>query len=106
MAAFGGASRATNDGFGEHVAAIRFSTFRARFGGEAVLTRGFPVIDLQAAGGLYDSLTLEIHVDLAGPAFSSLTAAQKSSELSAGGDEPSTSTITTIRDIVASFKPG
>src|SRR4029077_757580 len=50
----------TNDGFQDRVAAIRFSTFPARFKGEAVLTRGFPLIDLQAVGGLYDSLTLEI----------------------------------------------
>src|SRR5438477_9815308 len=59
-AAFGIASPGTNDGFGDRVSAVRFSSFPARYGGEAVLTRGFPLIDLQAAGGLYDSLTLEI----------------------------------------------
>jgi hypothetical protein len=58
--AFGATSRGTNDGFGDRVSAVRFSSFPARFGGEAVLTRGFPLVDLQAAGGLYDSLTLEI----------------------------------------------
>src|SRR5262245_12784626 len=60
---FGSASPGTNDGFGDRVAAIRFSSFPSVNGGEAVLTRGFPLIDLQAAGGLYDSLTLEIFPD-------------------------------------------
>jgi len=58
--AFGSPSPGSNDGFMDRVAAVRFSTFPAQFGGEAVLTRGFPLIDLQAAGGLYDSLTLEV----------------------------------------------
>jgi hypothetical protein len=57
---FGSASAGTNDGFEDRVAAVRFSTFPATYGGEAVLTRGFPLVDLQAAGGLYDGLTLEI----------------------------------------------
>jgi len=103
---FGSPSAGTNNGFGNRVAAIRFSAFPDRFGGEAVVTRGFPLVDLQAVGGLYDSLTLEIfpeplrslvmaqlsplttanfcaalgqtrHVDLERPAFSSLTAAQR-----------------------------
>jgi hypothetical protein len=30
------------------------------WGGEAVLSRGFPLLDLRAAGGLYDEITLEI----------------------------------------------
>lgn len=58
--AFGETSPGTNDGFEDRVAAVRFSSFPAMFGGEAVLTRGFPLIDLQAVGGLYDVLTLEI----------------------------------------------
>jgi len=62
-AAFGATSAGTNDGFADRVSAVRFSSFPAAFGGEAVLTRGFPLIDLQAAGGLYDSLTLEIFPD-------------------------------------------
>ena len=57
---FGSPMAGTNDGFGDRVAAVRFSTFPAMYGGEAVLTGGFPLIDLQAVGGLYDSLTLEI----------------------------------------------
>jgi hypothetical protein len=57
---FGTTSPGTNDGFGDRVAAVRFSQFPAVLGGEAVLTRGFPLIDLQAAGGLYDSIALEI----------------------------------------------
>ena len=60
---FGSPAAGTNDGFGDRVAAVRFSTFPAVYGGEAVLTRGFPLIDLQAAGGLYDSLTLEVFPD-------------------------------------------
>ena len=80
--------------------------FPATYGGEAVLTRGAPLIDLQAVGGLYDSLTLEVfpaplralvaaqlprltaanfcaalgqplHIDLDLPAFGSLTPLQK-----------------------------
>ncbi len=59
-AAFGATSPGTNDGFEDRVAAVRFAAFPARYGGEAVLTRGFPLVDLQAVGGLYDGLTLEI----------------------------------------------
>jgi hypothetical protein len=57
---FGTPGTGTNNGFGDRVAAVRFSAFPAVYGGEAVLTRGFPLIDLQAVGGLYDSLTLEV----------------------------------------------
>ena len=57
---FGEPSRGTNDGFGDRVAAVRFATFSAGLGGEAALTRGRPMIDLQAAGGLHDAITLEI----------------------------------------------
>ncbi len=59
-AAFGTTSPGTDDGFEDRVAAVRFSTFPAVYGGEAVLTRGFPLIDLGAVGGLYDGLTLQI----------------------------------------------
>ena len=59
-ASFGEPSPGTNDGFGDRVAAIRFSVFSSGIGGEAALTRGFPVIDLQAAGGLYDAIALEV----------------------------------------------
>jgi hypothetical protein len=60
-AAFGAPSSGTNDGFEDRVAAIRFAAFSASgIGGEAALTRGFPVVDIQAAGGLYDAITLEI----------------------------------------------
>jgi hypothetical protein len=55
-ASFGEPSPGTNDGFGDRVAAIRFSVFSSGIGGEAALTRGSPVIDLQAAGGLYDAI--------------------------------------------------
>jgi hypothetical protein len=62
-ASFGEPSQGTNDGFGDRVAAIRFSVFSSGIGGEAALTRGFPVIDVQAAGGLYDAITLEAFPD-------------------------------------------
>jgi len=57
---YGSIGPGTADGYLDRVAALRFSSFPARFGGEPALTRGFPLIDLQAVGGLYDSLTLEI----------------------------------------------
>jgi hypothetical protein len=60
---FGSPSPGTNNGFGDRLSSVRFSRFPARFGGEAVLTRGFPMVDLQAAGGLYDSITLEVFPD-------------------------------------------
>jgi hypothetical protein len=60
---FGLPSPGTNDGFQDRVAAVAFSTFPARLKGEAVLTRGFPLLDLQAAGGFYDAITLEIFPD-------------------------------------------
>jgi len=105
---FGITSPGTNDGFQDRIAAIRFSDFPARFKGEAVLTRGFPLVDLQAVGGLYDGIALEIfpesvrtlvraqlprltaanlcealqqtrHLDPASPAFAALTAQQRES---------------------------
>ena len=64
---FGTPSPGTDDGFRNRSAAIRFSEFSAGvhakriiLGGEAVLTVGPPQFDLQAAGGLYDSITLQI----------------------------------------------
>ena len=57
---YGSLGPGTADGLLDRVAAFRFSSFPARFGGEPALTKGFPLIDLQALGGLYDSLTLEI----------------------------------------------
>jgi len=62
-AEFGAPSPGTNDGFGDRVAAIRFAAFSSGIGGEAALTRGFPVVDIQAAGGLYDAITLEVFPD-------------------------------------------
>jgi hypothetical protein len=64
---FGRPSPGTDDGFGDRAAAIRFSEFSAGvharriiLGGEAVLTTGPPQVDLQAAGGLYDAITLQV----------------------------------------------
>jgi hypothetical protein len=58
--AYGTIRPGTADGLLDRVASFRFEAFPARFGGEPVVTKGFPLIDLQAVGGLYDSLTLEI----------------------------------------------
>lgn len=65
--AFGIPSAGTDSGFGDRVTAIRFSEFSAGLhsgriilGGEAVLTKGSPQVDLQAAGGLYDAITLQV----------------------------------------------
>ncbi len=60
-ASFGSPSTGTNNGFEDRVAAVRFATFSSTgIGGEAALTRGFPLIDLGAVGGLYDAIALEI----------------------------------------------
>jgi hypothetical protein len=68
--AFGEPSRGSNDGFGDRVAAVKFATFswgsrngRIVLGGEAALTRGFVLVDLQALGGLYDAIGLEVFPD-------------------------------------------
>ena len=63
-AEFGLPSVGTDNGFGDRIAAIRFSVFSAGIGGEAVLTRGFPVVDIQAAGGLYDAIALQVFPDV------------------------------------------
>jgi len=66
-AGFGTPAPGTDNGFRDREAAIRFSEFSAGvhagrivLGGEAVLTKGPPEFDLQAAGGLYDAITLQI----------------------------------------------
>jgi hypothetical protein len=59
-ARYGAVSSGTDDGFRDRVAARRFAAFPAQLGGEVVVTRGFPLVDLQAVGGLYDPLTLTI----------------------------------------------
>ena len=67
---FGKPSQGTNSGFDDRVAAIRFSDFssgiqngRIVLGGEVALTKNFIVLDIQALGGLYDSITLEAFSD-------------------------------------------
>ena len=105
--AFGSTSVGTNSGFANRVAAIRFSIFSTEgIGGEAVLGKGPPSLDLQAAGGLYDDIASETmlapmvkavaavlprltlanfcqqiareqHVDLAAPAFAALPENQR-----------------------------
>jgi hypothetical protein len=57
---FGAPSRGTNDGFADRAAAIRFAAFSSEgVGGELVVTQGPPTLDLQAAGGLHDSIARE-----------------------------------------------
>lgn len=63
-ASFGTASAGTNDGFGDRIAAVRFSGFEpGSLGGELALLRGRVMLDIQALGGLYDPITLEIFPD-------------------------------------------
>ncbi len=65
-ASFGTTAPGTNDGFQDRVAAVRFSVFSSGgIGGEAVLTRGAPSLDVQAAGGLYDAIASEALSDAA-----------------------------------------
>jgi hypothetical protein len=55
--AFGVPSVGTDDGFANRVAALRFSVFSSQgIGGEAVLGKGRPSLDVLAAGGLYDDI--------------------------------------------------
>ena len=61
-AAFGAAGPVTNDGFEDWVAAVRFASLRG-LGGEVALTRGRVVLDIQALGGLYDPIALEVFPD-------------------------------------------
>jgi hypothetical protein len=56
-ASWGETSVGTDNGFGNRVAALRFSVFTIPgVGGEAVLGQGPPSLDVQAAGGLYDDI--------------------------------------------------
>jgi hypothetical protein len=59
---FGQAGPGTNDGFVDRVAAVRFVNVTG-LGGEVVLTRGRIVMDVQALGGLYDPIALEVFPD-------------------------------------------
>jgi len=61
-APFGTPGRGTDDGFGDRVAAVRFSNL-VGLGGEAVLTTGPIVVDIQALGGLYDPIALQVFPD-------------------------------------------
>lgn len=66
-AAFGAVSQGTDYGMGNRMSAVRFSEFSAGFrsrhivlGGEAVVNTGFAQLDVQAAGGLYDPITMQV----------------------------------------------
>jgi hypothetical protein len=54
---FGTPERGTDSGFGDRIAAVRFSRLSTGgIGGEAVLDAGRPALDVLAAGGLYDAI--------------------------------------------------
>jgi hypothetical protein len=57
--AFGVPGPGTDSGYGGRVAVVRF-TGLGGLGGEAVLTSGAVSVDLQALGGLYDTIALQI----------------------------------------------
>ena len=59
---FGEPARGTDSGFRNRTAAFRFPAL-AGLGGEAVLTSGFIDVDIQAFGGLYDSIARGILQD-------------------------------------------
>ena len=59
---YGTPGRGTDDGFRDRVAAVRFSALSG-LGGEAAVTKARVVIDIQAAGGLYDEVTLQLFPD-------------------------------------------
>jgi hypothetical protein len=61
-ASYGTPGPGTDDGFRDRVAAVRFSALQG-LGGEAVLTKGRVAIDIQAAGGLYDEISLQLFPD-------------------------------------------
>ena len=52
----------TGDGFRDRVAAVRFSSLTG-LGGEAALTKGRVLVDIQAVGGLHDDISLEVFPD-------------------------------------------
>jgi hypothetical protein len=52
----------TDDGFRDRVAAVRFTSL-AGLGGEAALTTGRVLVDIQAVGGLYDDISLQVFPD-------------------------------------------
>jgi hypothetical protein len=110
---FGVPSQETDGGFGDNVATIIFSEFsyglragKIVLGGGATLTKDFILVDIQALGGLYDPITVELfseeelrnilenipaltvknfcdelakasHIDLSKPSFSSFSQQQR-----------------------------
>jgi len=60
--AYGTVGPGTDDGFRDRVAAVRFSALQG-LGGEAVVTKGRVLVDIQAAGGLYDEISLQLFPD-------------------------------------------
>lgn len=52
----------SDDGFRDRVAAVRFP-ITSTLGNQATLTKGRVLLDVQAAGGLYDDITLQVFPD-------------------------------------------
>jgi hypothetical protein len=59
---YGTVGPGTDDGFRDRVTAVRFSGLQG-LGGEAVVTKGRVLVDIQAAGGLYDEISLQLFPD-------------------------------------------
>ncbi len=59
---FGTPAQGTDSGFGNRVAALRFTALTG-LGGEAALTSGFIDVDIQAVGGLYDAIARSVLPD-------------------------------------------
>jgi hypothetical protein len=56
---FGNPEQGSDDGFRDRVAAVRFP-ITTTLGNQATLTKGRVLVDVQAAGGLYDDITLQV----------------------------------------------
>jgi hypothetical protein len=59
---FGAPERGTGDGFRDRVAAVRFGALSG-LGGEAALTKGRVLVDIQAVGGLHDDISMQVFPD-------------------------------------------
>ena len=59
---YGAPERGTGDGFRDRVAAVRFGALSG-LGGEAALTKGRVLVDIQAVGGLHDDISMQVFPD-------------------------------------------
>jgi len=56
---YGAPERGTSDGFRDRVAAVRFPALSG-LGGEAALTKGRVLVDIQAVGGMHDDIAMQV----------------------------------------------